>query len=229
MANRDDIQILNDFSAPEGFRVRSRTSKRTGRVKRRISIEIEAQPVLFDLSEFRLGKGPAEAIRKAITDDFNALTEPAKLATRRFRERALLAFNRGERWALKRYSGGRTGPKPPAQSIRKFIDSGRLKDGLFVRENRTDESWTINAPANRLNPNTFDDADQFATMLRELREAIPSLTPDGLKRNRTFRRAVEQAVTEMIDVRRRMRQEGIARLRAAKLRFLATVGRIALT
>src|SRR6185503_3061467 len=123
----------------------------------------------------------ADAIRDALTAQVKGITEFASLATRRRRERArkhfdgALAPSSSYRGAYeKRYSGGRTGMKAPGQTDRLFNDSERFAEGVFVRQNQTDNTFTVNVPTSRLDPSTFTGA-AFQAMLAKLRELVPGL------------------------------------------------------
>lgn len=226
---RDDTLVLNDFEIPRSFRVRERRLK-SGKVRRKVTIEIESEPIMMDMNHLRLGQLPAEAIKAELTADFNKMKDEASTATRAFRKRAADALNAGKRWAQKRYGGGRTGVKQPNVGIRKFIDSGRLKEGLHVRENVSDESWTINVPANRLNPDRewYGSKAAFWQMLDDLRRELPSLEPRELMKRKGFRRAIDKSIEHMIQVQKSMTQDKIARLRQLKFRTLRTAARLTL-
>ena len=190
-----DVVILNDAGelSPK-FAARGRRTRR----KERVSIEIIAEPLLHDFSEHLLGAKPAEAIREHLTAAIKGITAKASTATIRKREQAARAFQRGAKWATKRYSGGRTGPKPPNQSDRLFGDSNRLAEGLFVRENRVDSSWTVNVPANRFDRSTFTGA-AFENMLNKLRSLVPALQDvTQLLRDPKVDEAIESSIHDII-------------------------------
>lgn len=214
-ATSDDLAVLDFATPPDGFRRRTRTLK-SGKVQNRITIEIESEPILFDFSERRLGKGPAEAILAEIQADFAKITEVASAATLAKRKAAAAALDRGARWAKERYAGGRTGEKRPTGSVRKLIDSGRLKDGMVVRENRSDESWTINVPANRFDERDFD-AGSFQRLLEDVRRLLPAMSARELLKRPKFREALDDAVGDLV-------QKAFDRNRALKRENLRAFG-----
>ena len=69
-----------------GFSERRRTTS-TG-TKSRYTFEIDAEPILHNLSQEKLGDGPAHAIARAITAQIKNITEVVSLPTRQKRERA---------------------------------------------------------------------------------------------------------------------------------------------
>ena len=153
--------------------------------------------MLFDLDELVLGAKPAEAIRAHLERAIKSISEFASDATQAMRKKAAGAFASGATWALKRYSGGRTGAKPPNQTARLFNDSGRLAEGWFVRENKEDRGWTVNVPANRLDPSTFT-GEGFQRMLDKLRSLVPVLQDvRELNRDDVFNRTVSESVRDI--------------------------------
>lgn len=185
MAVTQDTIVIN-----EGFESRQRTT--SNGTKTRYTLTVKAEPVMFNLSAVALGAGPAEAIRNAIVNGIKAIGVMASPATLLKRKYAESAFNRGAKWANKRYTGGKTGATVPAQSDRLFNDSGRLANGIFVRQNTGEKGWTINVPANRLDPSTFK-MDAFIRMVDRLRELVPVI------RNPFQDPAVVNAITSSVE------------------------------
>jgi len=184
MAITQDVIVIN-----EGFQERRRTT--SSGTKSRYTITVTAEPIIHNFSAEKLGEGPAIAIREAIVKQIKAITEVANLATIKRRQNAAKAIQAGK--TDKRYSGGRMGAIPPSGSVRLFNDSGRLADGIFVRQNPQEKNWTINVPANRLDPSTFKSQGAFVGMVNRLRELVPALVnPFGDK-------DVAQAILDGID------------------------------
>lgn len=160
------------LSEPLGLEERRRT---TGRgTKSRFTISVRTDPLIFNLSEISLGKKPALALQQAIQEGIRAIGEVASESTRLKRSYAASALAGGSRWAVRRYSGGRIGTTLPNQSDRLFNDSGRFARGIFARQNPQENSWTINVPANRLDPSTFPDQSRFLGMVEKLRSLVPA-------------------------------------------------------
>lgn len=140
----------------------------------RYSISVDAEPLLLSLSREKIGKPVADAIRDAIQAGIRAISAPAGTATNERRTRARKAMVEGKAWALKRYAGGRSGSSSPGQSTNLYNDSGRFAAGLVVQQNTTEGTFTINVPANRLDPSTFTPL-RFTEMVRRLGELVPAL------------------------------------------------------
>jgi hypothetical protein len=141
-----------------------------------------------------------------------------------------LAFGRGESWALKRYAGGRIGAKAPNQTNKFGMDSLRTVDGLSMRPNLTDSSYTINVPANRMNPDTFGAG--FDAYMNRLMELIPVLDPKRALGDKEIEGAIKQGVADMISKAESNAeaaiQRSLARLRAQKIALAKQIGRLAL-
>lgn len=184
MATQTTI-VLNDFGLEEKQRTTSRGTSS------RYTVTIKADPVVINLSPKEMGRGPAEAIRQHISDGIKGIGVAAKPATILARRKALDAYRAGAPWALRRYSGGRTGPKPPDPTKgRAYNDSGRLADGIFVRG--SGDSWTVNVPANRFDPDTFvGGREAMIRMVTRLQELVPGLgDPAALMRDPAIREAI---------------------------------------
>ena len=208
------------------FRQRIRHGKTTS--KARITLEVKTKPLYHHFDEFSLGKGPATVLRdilsKAITD-YSGTVAPATVVAR---EKAARAYDRGRSWAVKRYAGKRRkdgemdkrsmGDTPPKMSRlrdkRNF--SGRLAQGLFVRENKTEKSFTVNFPASRFSSDTFYFSElqqateqlgrdipvfgnprlafQEPAMQAAVRDSIHELIADATSRNRALKRRLRQEI-----------------------------------
>jgi hypothetical protein len=151
-----DTVVLNDFSGVT-FEQRTRTNKTTGAVGVRYSLSIEAEPILHNLDGMMLGRGPAEAIRDLLEKQARSIGEFVKPATKRARDKMAKAYAAGKDYAVKRYTGGRTGATPPkgGGTDRIGVDSGRLAGGWHVMQNPVEQSFSVNVPANRFTPETW--------------------------------------------------------------------------
>lgn len=225
-----DVEVLNAYNDGDSIFVarRGTTAKGTQR-KARYSFEIVSEPLLHDLNELNLGRGPAEAIKDLIKDQINGISVTASKATIAMRIKARAALERGESWATKRYAGGRIGIMPPGVSDKLFQDSGRLRESIFVSPNLTDATYTVNVAANRLNPDLFGSG--FTEMIGRLVALVPALNPKTLRGMPTIERAIQQSVTDMIAKAQDNLDATIARkqaqLRSAQLRLAKTIGGIA--
>lgn len=154
MATKQETIIINDYG-PNSTAIRRRTSAK-GKVSQRTSINIKSEPLVHTFDDVALGSGPAEAIRDAFEAAIKGITDfakPSTIARRNYARQALAAGTAGKT-ITKRYSGGKIGLKPPTTSARLFNDSNRLSEGLFVRQNPREKSWTTNVPANRFTDET---------------------------------------------------------------------------
>jgi hypothetical protein len=168
---------------------------RSGKVRR--TIRIDAEPMTINVDPKMLGQPIANAIAHHFRERIRGITEKASPATIRMRQTAAKAFAAGEAWALKRYSGGRTGAKPPNQSDRLFNDSGRFADSIAANAS-SDGAWRVNVAGNRLD-------DSFADRIwNRLVQLVPefanlSLLFDG---NSLLRRTMENVSRERIKIGR---------------------------
>lgn len=173
MADRPYVVVINDYS---GLTVEERTRK-SG--KTHVTMSISAEPIAVNLDPMLLGKGPANALAEVIRRQIAGIGDQASAETLLKRKYAESAFSRGESWATKRYSGGRTGALPPGKSDRAYNDSGRLAGGVVAMANPQEKAWTINVPANRLDPSTFRGGAAgaaFQAMVKGLVDRVPALT-----------------------------------------------------
>lgn len=167
MATQDTI-VIN-----EGFEERQRTT--SSGTKSRFTFSIKSEPIFHNFDPIALGAKPAAAIRDAISAGIRAIAAAASPATLLKRKYARAALERGAKWAVTRYAGGRTGVTAPGGGDALFNDSGRLAGGIFVRQNPAEKSWTVNVPANRLDPSTFADRGAFVAMVDRLRALVPAI------------------------------------------------------
>ncbi len=204
--------VVNDFGGVV-LSERTRTSG-NGNSAVRYTLDIKATPILNDLNGVELGRGPSAAIRDILETQVLNITAVAKPATRTFREKMERAFagrtessatrlRRGVQVPVKkpmtqiaqeRYGAtARTPARPPNQSVRFANDSGRLARGWFVTQNPKEGSWTINSPANRLDPATWGGPG-FEAFVARLVDLVPALRdPRTLLDEPAFVRAVANA------------------------------------
>lgn len=197
--------LVLDGGASE-FRRRRRTSSRG--TTDRYTIDIKAEPVLFDFSTERLGQGTALAIRDALSDKMKLIKAQVSPSTQRRRRVLERAYASGERYAVRRFSGGRTGATPPRiGSNQLFNHSQRLANGLAVRHSATGGEFNINVPANRFSTREFTEAE-LTVMFRRLRQQIPELaTPSQLLRDPQVKRAIRDSILDMITTQKTRRKQ----------------------
>lgn len=203
-ASDSDIVILNAPDLDAAGNLDTFFTKRTGTLpsgklrKPRFTVEVRSEPILLNLDELNLGQSVAEAYKALLQDQGRAIVEPVKASTLKRRQQSYDAFNRGVPSAMLRYSGGRIGPKPPnPQSRFKYNDSGRMWDGLFIRQNTKDKTFTINLPTNRMNP----DISGMATVMSwfaDLQRLVPALNPAKAAQTPAMKTAIANAMDDMI-------------------------------
>jgi hypothetical protein len=165
-----------------GLERRDRTSA-SGITKSRYTISVESTPLVHNFDELPLGQGPAEAMADVLKTKMRNITAFAKPATIARRKRAAIELAKGDPAAVRRYSGGRMvnaegvsgGPMPPSTGAsRLFNDSGRFIGGIVVMRNKVEKGFTINIPANRLDPTTFTGGEAaLAAMYARLVALVP--------------------------------------------------------
>lgn len=169
----------------------SRTSK-SG--KQRFTITVKSEPLIFNTDPKTLGAPVAHAIAHHFRERIRGITAIASPATLRARKSAAKAFAAGEAWAVKRYSGGRTGPMAPHQSDRAFNDSGRFASTITANASK-DGMWRINVAANRLS----GDTTTVERIWNRLVQLVPEFAnPAMLMENDLLRRSIEKATRDAI-------------------------------
>lgn len=225
-----DVVVLNTWSEGDITLTERRGTTAAGtRRKARYAIDIKSEPLLMDLNELDLGQVVAETWAQRIRDNISGIAVRASDATIAMRLKAANALVKGEAWALKRYGGGRMGTFRPNMSDKLFNDSGRLEAGVFVRQNLTDASYTVNFPANRMNPSLFGKG--YEAMVAKFVELVPMLDPKKALGDPQIEKAIKQGVADMIGKAEERSAAAIARkltqLRAARVRVLKQVVGIA--
>lgn len=224
-----DVEVINSWSDGDiTLAARRGTLKSGAQRKARYSIEINSEPLLFDLNEMNLGGKLAEVWAQRIRDNILGIAVPASKATQAMRSKAAAAFSSGASWALKRYGGGRIGSMPPNQSDKLFNDSGRLATGIHVRQNLTDASYTVNVPANRLNRETFGAG--YDAMVARFVSLVPMLDPKKALGDPQIEKAIKESVDQMVTKLESNAEaalaRGLAKLRAEKLRLAKQIGAV---
>ncbi len=191
MAVKQETIILHDFEGAKAL-IRRRTTSRGTRD--RVSIEIEAEPIVHVFDDTALGSGPSQAIRDELEKAIKAITAIAKPSTiiKRNWSRREMESGSPAKSTKKRYSGGRIGTKIPKTSVRLFNDSDRLSEGLFVRQNPREGSFTTNVPANR-----FTDDTQH--LVKRLFDLVPILrSPAKLLASKSVRDEIDNSINLLI-------------------------------
>ena len=203
-----DVMLLNQG-------LKSSTSK-SG--KQRFHIKVEAETLAFDLSTARLAKPIADAIAHHIREKIRAISTTASPATQAARKVAAKAFAEGKQWAMKRYSGGRMGPRAPNQSDRMFNDSGRFIESI-VAQPASDGTYRINVAGNRLDPDTASGgAAAVGRIWARLVQLVPEIQDVGrIMASDDVLRAQTRAVQGMILKMKKNSGEGMLGLAKAGL------------
>ena len=198
--------ILNQFGGGSLQR-RTRTSA-SGKTTDRYTIAIDAEPFALNFDTKQLGAGVAQAITNHLKARISEIGAQASPATLRARKNAETAFNAGKPWAVRQYSGGRTGPTPPNQSTRIGNDSGRLVGGLVANPTK-DNNWVINVPANRLNAKYLGSEAALQRVLERIRQFVPEFgSAHELMTVLSVRRAIKEASKALYIKNSRLRELG---------------------
>lgn len=180
----EDVVVINQG-------LEQRTSK-TG--KQRYTIKVSSEPVIFNLDPKALGAPVAQAIAHHFRERIKGIAAKAAPATIKAREVAARAFAAGKPWAMKRYSGGRTGAMAPDQSYSLFNDSGRFAQSITANAS-SGGAWRVNVAANRLS----GDPGSVAKIYARLVELVPEFgNPALLMQNDVLKRTIEKATQQMI-------------------------------
>jgi hypothetical protein len=213
--------VLSDYSNLSSGAIRGRrgrTSAKTGqRGRARFTIEIVSEPITHQFDELALGKGPAEAAARGVAAKIRSITEPVSDTTQAIRAYQEQAYAAGKPWAKRRF-GFRGGDRRPRDGeLRKFNHSGTFADGMTATENKTEKAWTINVPANRLDPRTSRHAGDFARITDALRRLVPEMDdPRRLSNLSEVKEAIRDSVNDLIVTAEKLNQQ----LRAGRLRGL---------
>lgn len=215
MAN-DDILILNNLG-----NLKQRKSS-TGRV--RYTVEVKSEPLVHNLDPKTLGSTVASAIAEELRRQVKAITQQASKSTLDARQRAAKAFGAGASWAAKAYGGGKIGAMPPNQSSRAWNDSGRFAAGIVAQAK--DDSWTINIPANRLNPTLLRDGELgVARMWRSLVALVPAFENTALLfQTDGVKKGVDTSIRALITKAGEMRDQLTAQRARAMLGLTKQIG-----
>ncbi len=195
----DDIKnvVINDWGNLTAS-IRTRASG-----KERVTLEIRGDALLINTDEKELMKPIAEALAAEVRKGIRTYHGFASPATRKAREVAARAFERGESWAKRRYSGGRIGPMAPNQTGRLLNDSGRLAKSIVVGVTSAKEH-VMNVAANRLGPDP---------LVR--RRTLDLLRPivEGAMKSEAAAKGVEKAKELLVQRQRQQASELFSKLK----------------
>lgn len=228
--HNSDLVVLNTWAAGDVALTERRGTLASGaRRKARYSIDVKSEPLLFDLDGMNLGNAVAEAWLGRIKDNVRGISAVASKTTQALRVRGAMALAKGQSWAMKRYGGGRMGTMQPNQTNKLFNDSERLVNGLHMRANPSDASYTINVPANRFNPGLFGAG--YDAMIQKFFTLVPMLDPKKALGDPDIEKAVKIGLGDMMTKAESNAAASIARkaaqLRAAKLKLLVQIAKLA--
>lgn len=167
--------------------------------KKRVTLDVKSDVLVANLDPLVLGRDIAEAIAVVIREGIQAINAPAAPATVLKRKYAKAALNRGAGWAVRRYSGGRTGTIQPdsAPGDRLFNDSGRLARTVVAGPTKEGD-WKVNCAVNRLSEATFAPG-AFVIMLERLVAHVPVLRdPSRLGQAPQVIAAMERTAEHMV-------------------------------
>lgn len=155
---KDELFIIN-----QGLEMRTSASGKT-----RFTVRVVSEPIAINTDPEFLAMAPAKRMAAFLKQRVLAITTKASPNTIRARHTALKAFVQGKEWAMKRYSGGRSGSMPPLRSENAFNDSGRFAAGISATKGKDGGSWRVNVPANRLDESTSGGFERVWNRLVQL-------------------------------------------------------------
>lgn len=160
MSSRTKTIVTNDYAKPKAGRKRARTS-----------IEVKSTPLVHVFDDTAIAVDVAKAIRSKVEKSIKAITETASKGTLKRREYA-------------RRKLGST-----STSTRLFNDTGRLAEGLEIKQERG--TFTTNIPADRFN-------ERGGELVAKLRAAVPELRDPAKLLRGEVRQEIEASVKDMI-------------------------------
>lgn len=217
----DDVITLYDYRNLSSGAIKGRLGRQRkdgSRGRARMSVEIVSQPITGHFDELALGKGPADAIAQALSKAVEEITEQVSDSTKFTRKYQSAAYRRGESWVKGRFgSRNMTRPLHLRTDDRYFNHSGTFAGGIVATENKTEKSWTVNVPANRLDPRTSRHAGDFRHITENLIRLVPEFgDPRRLAHHPLVKKAIEDSIEDLyisaLKLNEKLRAE---RLRAA--------------
>ena len=166
------------------------------RGKPHTSVTVTSEPIAVILDDKALIAKIADAMARRIREQTEAIADTVKPQTAEYRRKAEKAFAAGKLWAVKRYSGGRTGVTPPRTgSDRSFNHSGRLASSIVAQWQKAAKAWVINVAANRWNVSDFSSLAQMERAFQEWVQRVPILRG---QRDAEVQKAGEATVRNMM-------------------------------
>jgi len=214
-----DVTTLNVFDAAE---LQRRTRTTSSGPSARYTISMESEPILHDWDMLERAPLAAEAIRALLQRKMLAISATVTPETEIRRDAYRRELIAGGATARKRYSGGRMGTMAPKKSTTLFNDSGRFAAGLAVMRNAVENGFTINVPANRLDPKTFGGGEAgIVAMWRRLVALVPEFAGGAaVIQDPTVQRALAEDQTEAVFV---VGTRGAAAARKGRSRMVGQV------
>jgi hypothetical protein len=189
----DDVQVINVHKAGPVLSVKS-SGKGT-----RITTTVTSQPITVMLDEGAVAKRAAEVLARTIREQTERITQMVKPATAAARRTIEKAFARGEAYAVKRFTGGRTGVTPPRSGEnRKFNHSGRLARSIVANYSKKSKEWFINYAANRWRPEDFKSMAAMQEAFAKWVALVPVL--QDASSDLGIQRAIRETVADILHV-----------------------------
>lgn len=199
MAITQDVVAVNVYD-DAALQRRTRTTSTGDHV--RYSMTIEAEPVIHDFSIETLTARTRDAVLDTLKKAVTSIGINPTAATLRRRELAAIGLAAGVRSYVERYTGGRTSNDPPGTFKTFWNDSRRFVNGLAVMINRKESGFTVNVPANRLDPRTFGGGESaLIVQWRRFLDAAPAFRGgQALLQDKGVRDAIEEDIAGSIFV-----------------------------
>lgn len=172
----DDVLVINAQASRLVVRQRTSKSGRTSTSSFAVTTNVTSEPTTYMLDERLVAQAAARAIAEQARIQTSTVPRLAKDSTIKARETAYRAIIRGERWAMQRYAGGRTGLTPPQPGNRNlYYASGRLANGIVATYRKDQKDFAINYPANRWNPKFWRSRNELEVAFQRWIDHVPVL------------------------------------------------------
>lgn len=194
---KDDVQVINHHQA--NLNVKERVNKAGNVTGQRsyMTIEVHSEPITVMLDEGAVAKKAAEMLAQRIREQTKAITKTVDESTAKARRKLEKAFAQGKTYAVRQFTGGRTGVTPPhVGSNQAFNHSGRLANGIVAQFVKSTKEWAINFPANRWDPKHWGDLGKMQVAFQKWVALVPVL--QDASSDIGIRKAIEETFGDVL-------------------------------
>lgn len=199
MATTDAVQVINHHQANLNVKERFNAKGVKTGYRTNITVEVHSEPITVCLDEAAVAKFIAQAFAKRVSEQTREIAKTVTPATAKARRNLEKAYSAGKPYAVKQFSGGRTGATPPKTgSNQAYNHSGRLADGIVatLRGKGEGAEWIVNYPANRWNLQHWGDAAKMEVAFRKWVDLVPVMKNPAADLG--IRRAAENMMSEVL-------------------------------